>query len=773
MASSNDVLPVWFTPFIGREREIARICALLERDDVRLVTLTGPGGVGKTRLAFEAGAASVSVTGRRLASVDLSSIVGPQLVLLAIAQGLAVRDTGRGSLERQVTDVLGKQPTLLLLDNFEHVIEAAPLLARLLSGEPQFKLLVTSRQRLRISAEHVFDVPPMTLPETTDGKSPAQLMQFEAVRLFVERAAASDREFALTEQNAVTVGAICAYLDGLPLAIELAAARVQSLPPISLLAHMGQSLPVLAGGPPDVPSRQRTMRDAIGWSYELLPDDERALFRRLSVFAGGFTPAAAEAAGAQLSVLEGLLSLADKNLIRQEEQPGGQSRFRMLETVREFGLEQLALADEVTGARARHAAFFLLLAEERNPTIPIPGDFEWATRLSPERDNLRLALLSLYDAADWRALLRLAAALDDYWQLRGQYDEASRWIRLALDRDPEAPAALRAKALAALGQLAYFRGDYDEAQSRWEAELALGRVSGLDQVVADKLARLGALACRMGDLDRSTKLLTEALDRFRKLDPDGTPSLRMIGRVLALLGDTAILHGELDRAAECFEQAITQLRSTNDTWMLVDALGGLGVVSALRGDPPGAGEFFLEALEIGPSDRHLQHGASILIGLACVAAEVEQPERAARLLGAADALRERIGAVIYPRDRDMLARCQIALRAAFDDETLATRREEGSRLPPDQLLAEAHAVLETHARANTLQSPIAARPFRLTARELEVLHLLVEQRSDSEIAEILFISRRTATTHTSSIISKLGASNRHEAAAIAVRRGLA
>ncbi|MEZ4530629.1 MAG: NB-ARC domain-containing protein [Thermomicrobiales bacterium] len=534
MASSNDAPPVWFTPFIGREREITRIRALLQREDVRLVTLTGPGGVGKTRLAHVAGEVAASDAQWRLVRVDLSAIADEQFVLQAIAQSLGLRDTGRAALEHQVVDELRKQPTLLLLDNFEQIIEAAPLLARLLVAAPELELLVTSRQRLRLSAEHVFEVPPLTLPDSAAGQSTEQLMQFEAVRLFVERAAASDRDFALTERNAPIIAAICTQLDGLPLAIELAAARVQSLPPSSLLEQLSQGLPVLTAGPLDQPSRQRTMRDAIAWSYDLLPDDERALFRRLSIFAGGFT--LEEAGGVGLTpVLDGLLSLVDKSLIRQEEQPDGQPRFRMLETVRAFGHEQLVAWREIDDVRDRHASLFLELAEARDPTIPIPGDFAWTTRLTPEQDNLRLALTTLHDAGEWRRLLRLAVALDDFWQIGGQYVEANRWIRHSLEHDPDAPADIKVKGLAALGQLAYFQGNYEEARSYWEEELTLAHDAGLDHVVADKLARLGALAFRMNDLDRGAPLLIEALARFQHLRPDGTPTLKMIGRIHALL----------------------------------------------------------------------------------------------------------------------------------------------------------------------------------------------------------------------------------------------
>ncbi len=771
MATSNDVSPIWFTPFIGREREKSQICSLLSRDDVRLVTLTGPGGVGKTRLARAAGERAAHASGRRLTGVDLSPITDPGLVLQAIAQSLGLRDTGCDSLANQIAADLSERPVLLLLDNFEQVIEAASLLVPLLVASPALQILVTSREQLRLSAEHAFEVPPLTLPDEAQEQTSETLAQCESVRLFVERAVAASHEFALNDRNAGAVAEICRRLDGLPLAIELAAARAKALPPAALLERLDHDLPVLTAGPRDQPARQRTLGDAIGWSYDLLSKQEQALFRRLSIFAGGFTLSQADVLGTPLPVLAGVLSLVDKSLLRSEERSNRQSRFRMLATVRAYGLERLAEAGELGQVRDQHAALFLELAESRDPTIPIPGDFAWTARLTPDQDNLRLALLTLYELGDWPRLLRLAVALDDFWQILGQYDEANRWIRLALEREPTSPPTVRVKALAALGQLAYFRGNYSEAHSYWEQELELAHAAGLEYAVADKLARLGALASRDGDLDRAASLLTEAHTRFVGLNPDGTPALRMIGRILDLLGDTAILQGNFDTAAEHYAQAIKQLRATNDPWMLVDALGGLGVVELMRGDPVHAGILYLEALQIGSSAYNVQHNTGILTGLTAVAGVLGQPERAGRLLGAADALRERLGAVVYPRDRVMLERCMAILHAELDDETLTLLREEGSRLSPDQLLAEARAIVETSYRATALKS--ANHPFGLTSRELDVLRLLIERRTDREIAEMLFISRRTVTTHTSSIFAKLGVSNRYEAAAIAVRRDLA
>jgi predicted ATPase/DNA-binding CsgD family transcriptional regulator len=763
---------VWFTPFIGREREVGRACALLGRDGVQVVTLTGPGGVGKTRLASVAGEKSALARGQRFLEIDLSPISDPELVLLAIAQGIGVRDTGRGPLERQVIQELREEPTLLLLDNFEQVIEAAPLLTRLLAPCGELQILTTSRERLRISAEHAMEVPPLTLPEAARGMSAELLLQYEAVALFLERAAASSQDFELTERNAGTVADICTHLDGLPLAIELAAARVPALPLPALLERLGNNLPMLNSGSRDRPERQRTMRDAISWSYDLLSDEEQALFRHLAVFAGGFTLPAAEAVAPSATSFGELLSLVDKSLLRPAGQPDGPPRFRMLETVREFGLERLAAADELDGVCSRHATFFLELAETRDPTIPIPGDFEWIARMTPDQENLRLALISLQDAGDWRRLLRLAAALDDFWQVRGQYDEASRWLLLALDRDPAAPADIRVKVLAALGQLAYFRGNYAETRSYWEQELELARVAGLECAYADKLARLGSLASRDGDLDRAASLLTEAHARFVKLSPDGTPALRMIGRILDLLGDTAILQGNLDLAARHYEQAIEQLRSTNDPWMLVDALGGLGVVELSRGNPIKSGSLYLEALEIGMSDANLQHNTSILAGLGAVAAELGQPERAARLLGAAEALRDRLGAVIYPRDKAVLERCLTRLQAELDDSRYTALNAEGRSLGHNQVLAEAGTMLTVDAKATAIAARGEHSPSRLTSRELDVLRLIVEGRSDAQIGAALFISRRTVTTHTSSIFGKLGVTGRTEAAAMAVRRGI-
>jgi non-specific serine/threonine protein kinase len=773
VATPIDALPVWFTPFIGREREVSQICALLARDGVRVVTLTGPGGVGKTRLAFAAGEQSAFASGRRLIGIDLSPITDPRLVRLAIAQRLGVRETGRDPLERQVTEFLRKEPTLLLLDNFEQVIEAAPLLARLLIACAQLQIVVTSRERLRISAEHAIEVPSLTLPDATQGQSAELLMQFEAVRLFVERAAASSQDFALTERNAGAVAEICTRLEGLPLAIELAAARVQALPLSVMLQRLGQSLPMLTSGSRDQPSRQRTMRDAIGWSYELLSKEEQALFRHLSVFAGGFTLPAAEAVATLAAVLVGLLSLVDKSLLRQEDQLDGHVRFRMLETVREFGRERLEAAAEFEATLDRHAAFYLTVAEMRNPAIPVPGDFAWIARLVPELDNLRLALTNLERQTDALPLLRIATALYEFWFVRGLADEAAAWLQLALDRAPAAPPGLRARATGALGTLAWYRGDYAQAAPLYARERELAEESGDNYAIAEALIHLGVLDYRIGALEQAIIHMSEALARLLQLGEDVPAAIPMTTVVYTVLGDIAHVQNDLVTATEYYERAIDPRRSsTSNAWSVPDALGGLGAVLVLRGDYERAVAVYLDGLERALGNSDAPHAASILTGLAAIAAQRGQPERAARLLGAAERLRVRIRAVVYPRDRDVLDLALTSLGSVLDETSLAALRTEGGALDAAQTLESARAIVTTDRRAGSMTTSPPVTPFRLTPRELEVLRLLVDGRSDAQIGETLFISRRTVTTHTSRIFEKMGVVGRTEAAAMAVRRGI-
>jgi predicted ATPase len=501
-------LPAQPTPLIGREREVADVTALLRRGDVRLVTLTGPGGTGKTRLGFQIAAELLDDFAEGTYFVDLAPISDPDLVASVIAQTLGARETGGRPLVELLNTYLREKHLLLLLDNFEQVLSAAPLVAGLLAAAPRLKVLVTSREVLHLRSEKEFPVPPLELPDPQHPKEIETLSQYAAVQLFIARALDVKPDFAVTNQNAPALAEVCARLDGLPLALELAAARIKLFSPEALLARLNSRLAVLTGGPRDLPERQQTLRNTIEWSYNLLDAGEQTLFRRLSIFVGGCTGDAVEAVcnpdgDLPLEVIDRLAALLDKSLLKQLEGSDGAPRFMMLETIREYALERLAASGETEVLRRRHAECFLALAETAEPQFHGSDQRLWLDRIEIEHDNLRAALAwslegqratpqSPDDQLRSALGLRLAAALWQFWDRRGYAPEGRRWLErtLAADRGTATPGRL--KALVVASMLAAW-GATRNWRRRWARGSGAGEAPGRHQWY-----RLVALRARVG-----------------------------------------------------------------------------------------------------------------------------------------------------------------------------------------------------------------------------------------------------------------------------------
>lgn len=754
-------LPIARTSFVGREREMLEVKRLLSM--TRLLTLTGSGGSGKTRLALEVAGDLAGAYPDGAWLVELAALSDPALVPNAVAAVLGVREEPNRPLGDTLMNYLRSKQMLLVLDNCEHLIEAvARLVDALLGTCPRLRVLATSREALDIAGEANWVVPSLSVPGLRDPPTTEELEGYESARLFVERAWFRDPSFVLTPRNARVVAEICRRLDGIPLAIELAAARVEVLSAEQIAARLDDSLRLLTAGGRTTMPRHQTLRATLDWSHELLVEPERKLFGRLSVFAGGWTLEAVEAVGAGDGIEEGevldlLGRLVDKSLVVAGAE--GASRYRMLEPVRQYGLERLEAGGEAERVRERHAGYYLALAEAAEPELMGADQASWLGRLGIEHANLRAALswaLGPEDAEpEERAEpgLRLAAALGRFWNAHSP-SEGLAWLERGLARSSASPKSVRAKALKEAGWLALFQGDYEEAVTMLEEGLALFKDLGDKPSAAALLANLGSAAVHGGDHRRVTALREEA----EALRPELSDRWAL-AHLLTFLGLAAVDEGDHDRAVARFEESLVLNRELGDRRGIALCFTCLGMTELSRGDRERAAAPLEEALR-QLQDRGDRVGiATGLLGLAGVALSRGRPARAARLWGAAEALREAIGLPLTPfvRSHYDYEGDLAAARAGLDEQSFAAAWSEGRAMTPEQ--ATEYALSEEEGR-DLPMSPADEPTGSLTPREQEIAVLAGRGLTNRRIAEELSISEHTVATHVRKILKKLGLRSR-------------
>jgi predicted ATPase/class 3 adenylate cyclase len=695
-ATRPNNLPTPPTPFIGRAREVAALRDLMLRSGVRVVTLTGPGGTGKSRLALRTATELLHRFGDGVFYVPLGTLRSPRLLPSAIAKALGVREKRGATLLEAIAEHLRDKEVLLVLDDAERVRAGMRDVAELLRSCPRIRVLATSREALRLLAEHEVQIEPLGVPERRGKARFQEIAQSESVRLFVDRAEAVSTGFALTPANAPAVAEICRRLDGLPLAIELAAARARNYEPEALLRALSSRLTILTDGAIDLPERQQTLRDAIAWSYDLLDPTEKIVFNRIGVFVGGCTRDAAhevcDPEGA-LALEPALASLAAKSLLRfgfgqsagaakvvHPESKGDAIRFNMLDTLREFANEQLDSAGEGTPLRERHRAWCLELAERAEPRLRGADSSEWVDRLERDHDNLRAAIGGALEASQPELALRLGGALWFFWYQHGYWTEGREWLERALERGASAPAKLRAQALYGVADLARHQDQTEEALVACEDALILFRESGDDTGVARALSQLGYIREVRGETEAAAEALAEALGLFRRLG-----DLERISFTLVGLGALAHLAGDLARARANYEESLEIGRRLGDANATATALVNLGEVVQQQGDGARAAALYGESLALYARLGHMVAIAYCLEQIGSLDAQAGRFDRAARLLGNAAALRTEIGAPVEAFNRGRYDEALAALRAKLG-ERFDPLWSEGAELPREQVV---------------------------------------------------------------------------------------
>jgi predicted ATPase/DNA-binding CsgD family transcriptional regulator len=803
----SNFLPISLTPLLGRDQETIRLRQLLRQPEVRLVTITGPGGVGKTSLAIQVAHESGDAFQDGVYFISLAPISDPTLIIPTIAQLLGITESPNRLLLDGLKDFLRNKQALLLIDNFEQIISAAPLLSELLSANAELRMLVTSRESLHLRGEQEFPLSPLALPVQP---SVEILSRYAGIALFIQRAQAIQPDFQLTTGNAAAVAEVCAHLDGLPLALELAAARIKLLPPQAMLIRLQESsLSLLTGGARDLPARQQTLRSAVLWSYDLLNEDEQRAFRWFAAFVGGSTLDAALAVIGPPASLDVLDSLVGKSLLRQtetEEAP----RLTMLETIREFGLEQLSEAGELDSARRAHASYYWSFAEDAERGLMGANQKNWLQRLDCEQDNLRAALRWAIEKHESELAQRMAGALHSYWFVRSHWSEGRRWLEesLAMDSSATVDQAVRAKALYGAGMLARFQGDFARARMLCEQSLALYRLLGDQTGVLKALVQLCRIAAFQDDQTATKLILAEAAslidsvpDSAAKADAYTDMTIVMVsldtsqyrpaiagylseserihramdnpaGLAFALIhqANFAFLVGDYTLAAARYDEAEHLARELGDHRLLSRLAMSRIQLDVHEGDFAAA-RHRLEGILQQAVNRGDHHVSSGLPMLAVILHKQGLADWSARVLGLAEALTENSQMRAYVAAISQLfhiSDIRAELRLQLGDEAFAREIEAGQRLRLENLLAIPHP----QGPAPDQATPLSAHGAAMTVREIEVLHLLAEDLSNPQIAERLVVSRRTVDAHLRSIYDKLGVKSRDAAIRVAREQGL-
>jgi predicted ATPase/DNA-binding SARP family transcriptional activator/DNA-binding CsgD family transcriptional regulator len=799
-------LPAPRNSFVGREQEILEVKRTLAM--TRLLTLTGAGGSGKTRLALEVVRDLVGAYPDGVRLVELAGLTESELVPQVVAGALGIQEQPGQPLTDTLVEALRGKEMLLVVDNCEHLLDAcARLVDTLLDGCPWLRILATGREALGIGGEVNWSVPTLSVPSLRQSLTVEQLESYESARLFVARARERNPAFALKPENAQAVAEICVQLEGLPLAIELAAARIKVLPPQALLNRLSDRLKLLTGGPREFSERQRTLRNTIEWSYELLEEGEKTFFARLAVFSGGSTLQAIEAVcnaegDLPTDALDGVSSLLDKSLLRQEQGLESEPRYEMLETIREYAGERLEESEEVDTVKRAHAEYFLSLAEEAEPRLWGPEASAWLDRLEAEHGNTRTALSWALEHGAVELALRLGGALRWYWNMAGYYAEGKTWLDAALAKDEGVSVEARAKALEGVGWLAIDQGEGDQAEAAAEEGLELSTGAAIGDVVAANFHNiLGEVARFRGDHERATIVVEESLalhqeagdkwgiiwslgslanisgdrgddERAKQLYEEGLSLSRELGSAellriyLISMGYQYLLEGDPERATALNEEAAELYRGRGRKGDLQIVLDNLGWSTLIKGDHQRSEPLFTESLLLCKDLGDTITGSESIEGLACAAVTDREVERAARLFGAAQALREAAGYQLATRARSLREPYLTAARSQVSEAVWTTVWESGRSMTFEEAVGYALAKAETRPSAlpEPEQTPVSEPTGALTRREKEIAALVAQGLTNRQIASRLMLSEHTVATHIRNTLKKLGLHSRTQIA---------